>query len=196
MKKILAVAALVLATSASALTVNGSKHDMGVLVPVGSTDVCYYCHAAHNTTAAAAPLWARAAWLGPSSYQFYTSSTISVNAATLDVVSQACMTCHDGAVAVNETIKGTYGSPTVLTGTALVSQDLRNDHPVNLVWAVGKAGLNDGSNITPFKMYATSGGPAGISCASCHQVHDNANGKFLRQSLTAGDFCAKCHSLK
>lgn len=194
MKKILAVAALFLATSASAAIVNGSKHDMAGYAAGTGTDVCYYCHAAHKTTANSAPLWARAAWSG-AGYVFYKSSTISVNAATLDVVSQACMTCHDGTVAVNETIKGTFGTSTLLTGTAKIGITLSNEHPVNLPWVTGKAGLNDGTSIGAFKQYAVTGG-TGISCASCHQVHDNANGFFLRVSLTAGDFCATCHSAK
>ena len=113
MKKILAVAAMLIATSAFAGVLN-SKHDMAGS-PARRNDVCYYCHAAHNTTVTApAPLWARPlAAVVP----YYKSSTISVNAATLDVVSQACMTCHDGTVDVNETIKGDVtAASTMLTG--------------------------------------------------------------------------------
>jgi predicted CXXCH cytochrome family protein len=206
MKKALAIALALVAGSASAAVVN-SKHNIGNYNgqggAVGGGDVCYFCHAAHNT-GTIAPLWARN---NPtSSYTTYTSGTISVNiGTTIDNFSLACMSCHDGTVAVNQTIKGKLGTNAgnvyiLANATTKIGPDLSNDHPVSLQWAPDATNGLVASVPAPFRVYNTSRGAtalsAALTCGSCHAVHDTTNSKFLRANPNSGNFCATCHALK
>ena len=191
MKKILVLAGVLFASTAFA-GVSNSAHNMNNFGTVTTGDVCYYCHAAHNG-GAAAPLWARS---NPviTSYTYYTSQTISSNTPTLDGVTLACMSCHDGSIAVGTTIKGTVGNKgtTFVTGVnTKVGPDLSNDHPVGLVWNTAFAGLAASTAISTFKLYGA--GTDTISCGSCHLVHDNTIAKFLRANPNSGAFCNTCH---
>ena len=196
MKKILVLAGVLFASTAFA-GVSNSAHNMNnyPTTGAGNGDVCYYCHAAHNT-GSNAPLWARTT--STATYAFYTSNTISANltgtaVTALDGVSQACMSCHDGSIAVGTTIKGTVGGNTnvIAAGNTRVGPDLTNDHPVGLTWNTAYAGLAASTAITPFKLYGASSNI--ISCGSCHLVHDNTITKFLRANPNTGSFCNTCH---
>jgi predicted CXXCH cytochrome family protein len=209
MKKAFAIALALVAGSASAAVVN-SKHNIGNYNGVGSGgavgggDVCYFCHAAHNT-GTIAPLWARN---NPTNggYTTFQSGTISVNiAGTIDNFSLACMSCHDGTVAVNQTIKGKLGTNAgnvyIAAGNTRIGPDLSNDHPVSLQWPAPDSvnGLLP-SVPAPFRTYNTSrGGTAltqAMTCGTCHAVHDTTYSKFLRANPNAAGFCALCHANK
>jgi predicted CXXCH cytochrome family protein len=207
MKKAIAIALALVAGSASAAVVN-SKHNMGNYTgqggAVGAGDVCYFCHAAHNT-GTIAPLWART---NPTNggYQTFSSGTISVNiAGTVDDFSLACMSCHDGTVAVNQTIKGKLGTNAgnvyVAVGNTRIGPDLRNDHPVSLQWPAPDATNGLLASVpAPFRTYNTNRGAtnltAALTCGSCHAVHDTTFSKFLRANPAAAGFCALCHANK
>lgn len=186
MKKIFALVAMLSATAAFA-GVSNSKHNMATYTGAGG-DVCYYCHAAHNTVTGGAPLWARGNT--PSISNYYASNTISANVTSLDAISSACMTCHDGSSTLNVTIKGTIGTATTsaIPGTSnAYLANLTNDHPVSITYNTAYAGLTSGS-ITPFKLYSNV-----ITCGSCHLVHDSTITKFLRANPNSGSFCITCH---
>jgi predicted CXXCH cytochrome family protein len=190
MKKIFALAVVLVASTAFA-GVSNSRHNMNTFI--GGTqdaDVCYYCHAAHNTsTTVPAPLWARNAGTATT---FYSSNSISVNISSLDAISGACMSCHDGSTDVGVTIKGDLAPATnnTLSGAVALS-DLSNDHPVNLVWVSTKAGLGSAPLNAAFKLYGASGNL--LTCGTCHAVHDSTIKDFLRVDPAATDFCASCH---
>jgi predicted CXXCH cytochrome family protein len=206
MKKAFAIALALVAGSASAAVVN-SKHNIGNYTgnggAVGGGDVCYFCHAAHNTLTLA-PLWARNS-PGPGGYTTYSSGTISVNiGGFIDDFSRACMSCHDGSIAVNQTIKGKLGTNAgnvyILNGNAKVGPDLSNDHPVSLTWAADATNGLLATAPAPFRLYNTSrNGTAinnAITCGTCHAVHDTTYSKFLRANPNASGFCSLCHANK
>lgn len=69
-------------------------------------EVCVYCHTPHGGQNSNAPLWNRAL---PASgnYTPYSSTTIDVNGGNIpqpDGVSLACLSCHDGTIAVDSII--------------------------------------------------------------------------------------------
>lgn len=211
MKKMLAIA-LVLAAGTASAAVSSTKHNMnsysGSQTQGGTTanatggtgDVCYYCHAAHNTLVGAAPLWARNNPV-TTSYVTYSSSTISKNInGIMDPVSLACLSCHDGTIAVNQTIKGRVGglaTDKFMLGnaTAKIGPNLSNDHPVSIAWAgTGYAGLT-ATMPAAFQPYNIGGSP-GLACASCHEPHGTAFSKFLRADPNSGSFCVSCHASK
>lgn len=95
-----------------------SKHDLsnlnaraiakgGVPAMEGRTynnygDVCVYCHTPHmgGGTSTVAPMWNRAL-PETSGYSPYMSSTIDTNVGLPDAESLACLSCHDGTIAVD-----------------------------------------------------------------------------------------------
>ena len=124
MKKVLATMAAIgcLAAAGTAVAgipagtgVNGSLHDMTLVVP-GTADsmgrVCVYCHTPHHAVvtdgSANLPLWNHA--LTPDDqFTAYTWATPNnSNDGAFDIVdplagpSRLCMSCHDGSIAVDE----------------------------------------------------------------------------------------------
>ncbi len=128
-----------------------------------STQICIYCHTPHNAQAqssVAAPLWNHKLSTA-SSYTPYTSASMNGDTSSgPGGVSKACLTCHDGTIAVDAYLghngfsgagpgnngtgaDGSYGGTggiifndsgtdlmSAVDPTANLGTDLSNDHPV------------------------------------------------------------------
>lgn len=131
-----------------------------------------------------------------------------------------CLSCHDSTLAnlANNMgpSRGTTTDGAVLSMTdpnntwttvgavAADAQSLTNDHPVGFdyaaAYAANTAGLYD-QNVAATNMASTASSiffsvgakPYTMECASCHQVHDNVNGKFLRMTNAQSKLCLACH---
>ena len=144
-----------------------TKHNLGSLGTgansfSGTAELCVFCHTPHGAdTTASVPLWNRT--LGGSTYTTYNSlGTSSLDGSTVPVgsVSIACLSCHDGAQAMNTIINqpgsgltnaayaaGTWGASTAVVGAGdgrlkagIVTNlgvDLRNDHPIGIQYGGG-----------------------------------------------------------
>ena len=157
----------ILSGSAAAGVVN-SKHDFtaggAAQTTTSETDqVCVFCHTPHGSdTAAPAPLWNKSL-PAAAGFNDYTSSTLDGTADIAGSVSLACLSCHDGATAMDAVLNmpgSGYNSGNVslatapigtMTGTPVpnLGTDLRDDHPVSveyagggLSWATIQAGNN------------------------------------------------------
>jgi predicted CXXCH cytochrome family protein len=233
----------VLATGAVAHAQNtsviaGGPHDLSNGSAVRNTNsnidgqTCVFCHTPHSGSNTIA-LWNRAAPSG-AAYQLYTSSTSSVTttaAALASAGTGACMSCHDGTIALDVvtnvkglpfgpavaftrqgTAKSTYtttgaGSNNVMSGgLPFLGTDLRNDHPVAIVYETARAAkaaefvtqVISGAKITvgstsPLPLFGSSTANATVECASCHNAHNNSLGNFLRRSNTGSGMCLACH---
>lgn len=103
---------------------------------------------------------------------------------------------------------GTWSNGGLLDG----ANSLTNDHPVGFSYSQAIGDAVHGSGAKDFKAAGAVGGPNAnglkffasqdqsavaipdaMECASCHLVHDNANGKFLRMSNTGSALCLACH---
>lgn len=122
----------------------------------GGGEICVFCHTPHGAdTSASVPLWNRKL-ADPATYTTYNSlGTSSLDGATVAVgsVSIACLSCHDGAQAMNTMINqpgsggynaggttewaGTWSGSNTPTGIALIGTDLQNDHPIGIQYAGG-----------------------------------------------------------
>jgi len=125
----------------------------------GTAAICVFCHTPHGSdTTAAVPLWNKAL---PAAATFATynsvpgTATSSLSGEVVDVgsVSIACLSCHDGAQAMdtilnapgsglagNLTWTGGGWSPgdgTLNTGITSIGVDLQNDHPVGVQYGGG-----------------------------------------------------------
>jgi predicted CXXCH cytochrome family protein len=187
-----AVVGMTFATSAAA-GISGSPHDFSAR-GWGSSELCIFCHTPHNAKASAGVLWNHAPTVA--TYTLYASSTFDA-AATVGqpgATSKLCLSCHDGTVAIDSF--GTRTGTTNITGDALLGTDLSNDHPIAFTYDAALA-TTDGGLVTPASASLVVAKvplfAAKVECATCHNVHDNALGGFLRISNAASALCLKCH---
>ena len=193
---------------------------------------CVFCHTPHGGSNSI-PLWNRSAPTG-GAYQLYTSSTTDVATTANEVaasVSGACLSCHDGTIAVDVladvnglafgpsvaftkqgTAKANFangggGATNVMSGgLPFLGTDLRNDHPVAIVYETARAAtpaefvgqvVNGPSvtvgNASPVPLFGSNGATATVECASCHNPHNNSLGNFLRKANTGSAMCLSCH---
>lgn len=236
--------------------IKGGPHDLSAGSAVTSNDpsgniqgqTCIYCHAPHggsNTN----PLWNRSA--PTTTYSLYTSTTMTAplpgqgstpgTNTIQNSLSGACLSCHDGNIAMDVLINvngvasthqatfttvaktattganATYSNGQMTGGLPFLGSDLRNDHPVAIVY--DKA-YSDASKVGQYNQVSspTSGqfvvagpyaqnlplfGPASgaaaasnnvtVECASCHMSHDNTNLNFLRKPNDGSKMCLTCH---
>jgi Zn-finger protein len=166
MKKVLAVIAAVGCLTAASISfagiaagtgVNGSLHDMTLVVP-GHADVmgrvCVYCHAPHHaivkSTAGAGadqlPLWNHTIpTVAFTPYAWATPDNLTVNGQSFAITdplagpSRLCMSCHDGTIAVDQHGSAMQDAGTTVVGSvtssfdrgrANLTQDLSNTHPI------------------------------------------------------------------
>lgn len=228
MKRILSIAGL-LGTAAllfmlavhptNAQSVVGSKHDLSSSGPGATTNVgrvCVFCHTPHQPAGVTAdPLWNHTI-SSTANYLVYASSTLDATptdiggaTATSASVSNLCMSCHDGTVAVSSlynepnelngapitvTAGGNVNGSGLIGGTPNLGTDLSNDHPVNFTYdaalSTTDGGLNDpaGAAVAPLLF----GGL--VQCASCHDPHNNTNAPFLVMSNANSALCTTCHN--
>lgn len=201
MKKLLVLAAVMTLFASPALAgIDGSAHDFvngknaaGTSVAIsGATEICVFCHTPHNATDDKLPLWNRTL---PANnvYTMYNSATFDgdPNNDVPGPESLACLSCHDGTIAVDA-----YGSNTgsnklgesggYLDGSsALLSQDLTDDHPIGVTLTNNSDQLK-----TPVTAELFSDK---VECASCHDVHDGTIGDFLITSNANSALCLDCH---
>jgi len=193
---------------------------------------CIFCHTPHGGSNNI-PLWNRTAPTG-ASYQLYTSSTTTSTTTAGQLaasVSGACLSCHDGTIAVDvladvnglafgpavaftkqATAKSTYaagagGASNVMNGgLPFLGGDLRNDHPVAIVYETARVARPaefvtqqvSGSVISvgassSLPLFGSSSATATVECASCHNAHNNSLGNFLRKANTGSAMCLSCH---
>lgn len=197
---------LVAGAAYGAGTIVGSDHDMrGYLTDETTTQVCVFCHVPHNAaTSWGGPLWNHANTAA--TFKIYTSPTLDGATSQPSGVTRACLSCHDGTIAVNSLINapkdGGVGTLTTMTGSAVLGTDLSNDHPVSITYRPdldSSLRLNVGATVPgpawTAQLYGTAS-PYTVECASCHAVHDPTNSPFLRIANTTSQMCTTCHSGK
>ena len=241
MRRLLGAALIVLAcaTTASAQAqIAGGPHDFSAGSAIRNADAningqtCVFCHTPHMGSVSV-PLWNRSG--STATYQVYASSTLDTaaptSAAIQSSVSGACLSCHDGSIAIDvltnlngvaktastaftrqATAKATYGNNGTGTGnilaggTPFLGTDLRNDHPITIIYETARAATPTefntqtitGTKITvgtvgPLPLYGSSTATATVECASCHNPHSNAQGSFLRKSNAGSAICLTCN---
>lgn len=221
---LLASVALLLFGAAPALAqtddVASTKHNLSATsgggAPSGATivdygEICVYCHTPHGGQIDA-PLWNRQ--FSTATYQMYTSSTIDMTAdGSPTGVSQACLSCHDGTIGLDVVINppNTWGPASSVPPTntapggnvmpsssdALLDTDLRNDHPISIVYdPVQDPAFNPQTNVEAagLRFFQDPSSPGDkVQCASCHNPHDDTNTPFLRMANSSSALCTTCH---
>lgn len=187
---------------AAPAAVVSTKHNLSVSGPgtikaTTEQQVCIFCHTPHSARASS-PLWNRR---NPgSTYTPYTSSTAKAAPGQPTGSSILCLSCHDGTIALGEVLSRTAvipmqgGVTTMPSGPGRLGTDLRDDHPISFVYSSTLATqngelVNPGSLPARVKLDATGQ----LQCSTCHDAHDDTNGKFLVMANTRGALCTACH---
>jgi len=171
--------------------------------------ICIWCHTPHqaNEGFAGAPLWNKATI--SQTFTMYgatgpgvagTTMAGTSTAASPNAVSLACLSCHDGANAINSIVNAAgsggwtsgsssdvafgntpAGTAALMTGVDNIGIDLTNDHPISIPYGTGSTtagGLNPIGNSLPAN-WVTIGG---------------VSGGTISNALFSGDVeCASCH---
>ena len=189
---VLLVAGMLLTSAVGVIgAILNSGHDFRAQGWNTANDVCGPCHVPHGANAVQPiPLWGHTN-TATVTFQVYTSSTMEVTPGQPSGASLACLSCHDGTVAVDA-----YGGATgvyYMVGSKLLDTDLRNDHPVSFNYWTAQAtdgGLKNDSAVTNLLVGGTL-----VECASCHDPHNGGSGttNLLVMPNTDSDLCLTCH---
>jgi predicted CXXCH cytochrome family protein len=188
-------------------TIIGSKHDLsqsgeGPIKSESSVIICYFCHGVHTPESQAVlggyPMWNRdTSELGP--YTVYASDTLDSALDQPTAETLACLSCHDGTVALSKIKSGSIGvdldPPTLAGRSSDLTEDLSGDHPTS--FAYDHQVDNELRTIEEAKSDGIKffGEPSiRLECASCHNPHDPEYRPFLRVSNNASSLCLACHS--
>jgi len=200
---LLALAAVVVALPASAAInkgIEGSPHDFSTNSWNSRHGTCSPCHSVHNTDAAqVAPLWNHETT--HATFVPYSSPTLNASVGAPNGISLACLSCHDGTLAINQSAGAVTNSSSVfIDPSAKIGPDLHNTHPISFTYdsalatadgqlenpdtyKIGdpKTALTDQTPPVPATWSGTSLTGKTISqallrdgkvqCVSCHDVH-------------------------
>jgi predicted CXXCH cytochrome family protein len=196
------ILATVTLTTFSAGAVVGTPHDLSKAPWNTTGDICGPCHNTHNPSGPPlVPLWDHQTTTAE--FVLYSSSTLKATPGQPAGISRACLSCHDGTVSIDA-----YGSSTgtgvYMTGSALLGTDLSTSHPISFTYDDALASADRGlfpptttpipllGTIAQAMLYGTSQDQ--MECGSCHSVHDNTNGNFLRITQAGSRLCLTCHN--
>jgi predicted CXXCH cytochrome family protein len=198
------VASLFFAGAAFAQTGNmaGTGHDFGDGVGFegdswnltqNDARTCNVCHTTHSgdMSLAGVPLWDHELTTF-ASFQVYVGVNMNQTPGQPTGATQLCLGCHDGTIGLdsfgdNGRTSGTEMDP---LNPAYVGTDLRDDHPVSVLYNGGTAGLQTGGpTATETQLFGGN-----VECASCHEPHNSANQPALLVMNPANSaLCNSCH---
>jgi predicted CXXCH cytochrome family protein len=160
-------------------------------------EICVVCHTPHGGTAGFGPLWNRGAYTN-TTFTMYTSTGLEFDNSgnTPGPESKACLSCHDGSVALDS-----YGgSPT--TNTVFIPEshrvgfggDLSGEHPIGFTFtetiAADDGQLHNPTNSAVAELLFSGD----LECASCHDVHNDLGvAGLLRVDNGGSGLCLTCH---
>ncbi|MGE5206095.1 MAG: cytochrome c3 family protein [Chlamydiota bacterium] len=190
-----------------------SAHDLRATMGTGSYTLCNFCHIAHKfadvtAPATAGPLLWNHTLSSVTSYGVYTSDTFAGYATDITdlgtvatpTVSNLCLSCHDGTVAVDSwysAVRATQNAVNMPLDRTV--KDLTQQHPINFTYNAALA--NAAGILVPASTTSVDGAGeiplfAGkMQCATCHDPHNGASGILTQQfpTQTSGTFCTYCH---
>jgi doubled CXXCH motif protein len=177
-------------------------------------NLCGVCHTIHHANDdRLAPLWVHTSTI--QSFTPYTSPTLNASTANPGASSRACLSCHDGSVAINSidgvVVGGTEVKiPTTSSAAIGANGDLTTTHPLGftyddaLVTADGylqppNSTVVFGSGGKTINDFMLLGGK--MECATCHDIHRQKgnsmnSGVYTKVGGTGSrpsELCLTCH---
>lgn len=161
-----------------------------------SSGACTYCHAPHNALSTV-PLWNQT--LSTKQYMLYPGAVPdATKAVSVNKSSMLCLSCHDGSVAVGQSVSSGQLKMTGALATNL-GTTLEGSHPFSI-----QPEIRDAPSLvaTLVSSHATKD-PAvllidnNVECSTCHDVHNQFKDKralnFLVRDNTYSALCFACH---
>lgn len=171
--------------------VAGSPHDFSP--GKDGSETCQYCHTPHMALSKT-PLWNHR--LSEAVYSIYSSSSLDAKLGQPTGSSKLCLSCHDGTIALESTIRGGGGHTFMPPGKARLGTDLSDDHPISFVYS---SNLSDKDpqlrNPETLPEEVKLDKFQELQCTTCHDPHDNTFGDFLVTTNINSNLCLKCHNL-
>ncbi len=184
--------------------ITGNMHDFSNY-PGANGEVCVVCHTPHNASSNVIPLWNHATTT--STFTTYSSSTLNAAVGSPSASSKACLSCHDGTVAINS-FGGQIGNKFPYS-SYIIDPNLSNDHPVSFIYDSALAAADNGLEDPSVKTVPQVGSKTidqalltehKMECSSCHDVHaakgDAATPStdyLLIVSSNESALCLTCH---
>ncbi|OGF65149.1 MAG: hypothetical protein A2Y62_18320 [Candidatus Fischerbacteria bacterium RBG_13_37_8] len=205
-------------TYGSAESIYQSKHNLSVsgtgqVKAYGEEEVCIFCHTPHSGSTEI-PLWNRHT-SSVESYIFAPSQYLASKPPEMpDGDSKLCLSCHDGTVALGNLInirgRGGFISMSydfLSQRDSYIGTDLSGSHIIsiafdeNLIFEWKTIFRKDCLRLPSRKeillppTYPMGEKKDGIQCTTCHDPHDDENGKFLRLGTpdNYSELCQACH---
>jgi predicted CXXCH cytochrome family protein len=204
----LAIAALLVAAgwttpaaAQDAANMIDTKHNLSISGPgtvraLTEDRICIFCHTPHNTTPLT-PLWNRE--LPPQTYTVYTSPTLRAGPLPQPTgPTKLCLSCHDGMIAMGAVINPAGGIAMSGSGRfppgslSEFGLDLSGHHPVSFPYS---ASLPDPELAPTPPDELVYGGIDEVHCVTCHDPHDDRNGRFLIKDNRYSALCITCHQM-
>ncbi|WP_257308251.1 cytochrome c3 family protein [Geothrix fuzhouensis] len=205
--------------------VDGTAHDLsitGLNSVTLATRSCVFCHTVHNSGGGSSskliPDWNHTTTVAAFAMYNNTNHTGADLKGTVDSQptgpSLACLSCHDGSVAVGSLLvaplgggNDTYisakggvspGTGRISSGSALVGTDLSNDHPISITYQDNlDTGLQPAASLVAVRLYPENVTGAKVQCSSCHDAHNygtpGTTAPFLRATMEGSFLCRSCH---
>lgn len=205
--------------------VDGTAHDLsitGLNSVTMATRSCVFCHATHNSgggnDSKLIPDWNHTTTVATFTMYNNTNHAGANLRGTVDSQptgpSLACLSCHDGTVAVgslaaaplgggNDTYISARGSVSpstgrISSGRGLVGTNLSNDHPISITYQDNlDADLQPAASLVAVRLYPENVTGAKVQCSSCHDAHNfgtpGTTAPFLRATMVGSFLCKNCH---
>jgi hypothetical protein len=233
------VAAAMLLPYSGKASIIGTAHDFSIntnywvggvaggdfAVAHSSTNVCGECHTIHHAQSAAnGPLFIHSPSANIGSFKTYDKAGSGTFPSTLGITlgsgSLACLSCHDGSVAINSqtsasgvvsyvgTTNGTtvFINPNDIVTEGAQGNDLTHMHPIGVNYDAAYAAL-PGKLFLEANTFNAPGNPSvgsvlenhQVECATCHDIHATigaAAGKTTGiYTIASGQaLCLGCHN--
>jgi len=127
--------------------VQGSPHDFSKASWNNAQDLCSPCHQGHGPKDSQIPMWGHAT--SKANFILYDSPGFKAGRHAPTGKSLACLSCHDGTVAINQFIAGLEGQSAVYINPASqIGPDLHTTHPISFTYDASLA-LADGALENP-----------------------------------------------
>jgi predicted CXXCH cytochrome family protein len=180
-----------------------TKHNLSVSGPgqvkaVNEGDICVFCHIPHNFSPK------QSGWNRETTGTYYTpysSSTVASSPGQPNGTSLLCLSCHDGTIALGNVKSEPFPIPmrggllTMPPGPADLGTDLSDDHPISFTYGSGlSARRNELIHPSTLTNKVKLDNMGRMQCTSCHDPHNDRNGKFLTMQNRGGVLCTTCHT--
>jgi len=162
---------------------------------------CTFCHAPHSGLSGATPLWNHT--LSKQTYTAYVIPTYHQQARPpLGRPSSQCLSCHDGTVAVGQSVVyGKIQTSGSMNSSDVLGTNLSGSHPFSLVTPLKDSPDMAASLVaqgkTADQLQKVRLQQGNVECTSCHNPHvqriDMVAERFLVRDSSNGALCLACH---